>query len=375
MKAKFILLFMVVLGFFSCEKEIVIQDTPTFSKSEMTSTIDVHPSIISSDWWKSYAHPVQEMIAREISNAEKIVTIDDIMQGKALSSRNAQKIAYRAKVCPGFPMPNPEGNVTLNSQAEVNAFGALSCQMVTGELMISDTLGPDPICDLTPLRKIKSVGSAMSVYSDCLTSLDGLDNLKSIGELGPFGFIGVHGIHLTDIEALSNLKTVTGSIDIVNCNSLVSIENAFSKITDISSENTLNPITSNYLLYIAHNDVIEDISGFRNITYLEGGLYIYDNGVLTDLDDLTALHSIGRQIIVESNPLLENVNKLSVITSVSDLLFVAENPSLTSCCGLYHLLCANPPVCDVTGVGGDIYIMNNGSGCTISEIISGGPCL
>ena len=55
-------------------------------------------------------------------------------------------------------------------------------------------------------------------------------------------------------------------------------------------------------------------------------------------------------------------------------MWIFLNASLTSCCGIYQLLCADPPTCSADNVGGSIVMFDNGAGCTPAEIIAGGPC-
>jgi hypothetical protein len=68
------------------------------------------------------------------------------------------------------------GNITLSTQAEVDAF---SCNEITGNLTIS---GAD-INDLSPLSSLTSVGGILYIaYNDALTNLDGLSSLTSVGD-------------------------------------------------------------------------------------------------------------------------------------------------------------------------------------------------
>ena len=240
---------------------------------------------------------------------------------------------------------------------------------------IVDAFNPDPVCDLQPLKGLKKVGSSMSINSNCLTNLAGLDKLKSIGKLGPFGFIGINGDNIVNIEALNKLSTITGSINILDCDQLTSITSAFSNITTIGSGQTSAPITSVYVLNFNDNALLTDISGFSNLINIEGGLRVLSSGSLQDLDDLSGLNYIGDDIFIVENTSLLNVNELSNISSISDDLFVFDNTALTECCGLYSLLCSDAPTCSTTGVGDNIAIFNNGSGCTDIDIVANGPCI
>lgn len=365
-----------LLFLISCQQDVssivepIRKDNITqFQMTEALGTID--QSILNSSWWKGQSPNSQKLIGLELK------TEGEPLLMKELESRilRAQRLSNtRGGACPSFPAGSLNGNVTLNSQADVDAFGALNCKEIIGALVIEDTLGPSPICNLAPLSKIKEIGSSLTVNSNCLTSLAGLDKIKSIGELGPFGFVGIAGTSLVDIEALSDVKTVTGSINIINCDQLTSVTTAFSKITAIESGKITAPLTSVFVLNINDNALLTDLSAFSNLSRLEGGLRITANGALANLDDFAALNDIGDDIFIIENTALQNVNQLSSITSLGDDLIVFDNPALAQCCGLYNMLCGNPPLCTASGVADLVAIFNNGAGCTDLDIIAGGPC-
>ena len=376
MKKAFLFIFTMIL-LASCQKEESIAPIESKSLEEehqtsyQTNLGHVSPSILNSSWWKDLHPTTQKFMSIELSSEEDPITYSELQN---LLKTNLERVSTRAKNCPGYPVANPAGDVTLNSQADVNAFGALKCKNVIGTLAIVDTLGPDPICDLSPLKGIKSVGSNLTVNADCLTNLNGLEKIKSVGKLGPFGFIGILGSSLTDISALSKLNTVTGSINIIDCDNLTSISSAFSNITAVESGQTSAPLTSIYVLNINDNASLTDISGFGNISNIEGGLRILNNGALQDLDDLSGLNTIGDDIFILDNLSLQNVDELSNITTLADDLFVFGNLALTQCCGLYNLLCNDAPACTTSGVGDLVAIFGNGAGCTDVDIVAGGPC-
>lgn len=366
----------LVLFFISCQQDDASLIEPIKSNLATQSQIDdafgkIDPSVLTSDWWKAQSPTTQKLVGLELKRDGEPILMKEL-EAKIL---RAQKLSNaRGDACPSFPAGSLNGDVILNSQDDVDAFGALKCKEIIGALVIEDTLGPSSICDLTPLRGLKEIGSSLTVNSDCLTNLEGLDKLKSIGELGPFGFVGIIGANLVDLEALSKVSTVTGSINIIDCDQLTSVTTAFSEITTIESGKSSVPLTSVFVLNINGNDILTDISAFANLTDVEGGLRILSNGALTDLDDLAALNNVGDDIFIIGNTALQNVNQLSVLSSLADDLFVFDNPSLSQCCGLYNLLCSDPPLCTTSGVADFVTIFNNGAGCTEADIIAGGPC-
>lgn len=369
---------LLLLSLLSCDREALAPtlsyqaEAPTIVNHDPQPEDGLHPSIASSNWWKELSPAVRQFAGPELSNPNHPVTLRQL-EIRQLQAADQAIAKAGPSACGGFPVANPEGDVTLNSQADVDAFGAMKCKSVGGALIIVDTLGPDPIVDLSPLSKLKSVGSSLTIDSDGLTDLSGLKKLKTIGLDGPFGFIGVNGDNLTDISDLSNLKTVTGSINIINCDALVSVTSAFSKLKVIAPGQTPDSVFSIFTLNISNNDVLTDISGFSGLTTMDD-LRILTNGALTDLDDLSGLNTIVDDIFIIENSALQNVNELENINSLGDDLFVFDNPVLSTCCGLYGLICANPPTCTANNVGGNVTMFNNGPGCTEADVIAGSSC-
>jgi hypothetical protein len=370
--------FLLLLGLLSCDRDALAPnvslqaDLPTTIHQSTALEDNLHPSITSSNWWKEMSPAVRQFIGPELSSPTQPVTLRQL-ESRMQQAANRSIAKGRPAACGGFPAANPEGDVTLNSQADVDAFGAMNCKAVAGALEIIDTLGPDPIVDLSPLSKLKSVGSSLTINGDGLTDLSGLKKLKTIGLDGPFGFIGVNGANLTDISDLSNLKTITGSINIINCDALISVSSAFSKLKVIAPGQTPESITSIFTLNINDNSVLTDLSGFSGLTTMDA-LRILSNGALTDLDDLSSLNTVVDDIFIVENTSLQNVNELDNITSLGEDLFVFDNPALSICCGLYGLLCADPPTCTANNVGGNLAIFNNGPGCAEADVIAGSPC-
>jgi len=162
---------------------------------------------------------------------------------------------------------------------------------------------------------------------------------------------------------LSGLTYCAG-IDIYNCASLKNID-ALSNITAVDWYLLLQALPS-----------LKNINGLSNLNWT-GAFGMAFCPLITNVDALSNLTVVGFfGIILMDN--LQNLDGLSNLTSVGeatgDDLWVFQNPSLTSCCGIYQLLCADPPTCSTDAVGGSIVIYDNGAGCTEAEIIAGGPC-
>ena len=374
---KFTLFIALIALLTSCSKEdkvleTYVPDNPLKEGYESS----IHPSILNSTWWQEKSTLSKELHSIELSDPDQLKTYSDIREMQNLKRslvRDLQNNTRGPKVSPGYPSPNPEGNVTLTTQADVDAFGAMGYKTITGFLEINDTIPTSPICDLSPLSKIKEVGSYLLISASCVTDLDGLSKIKSVGELGPFGYIAVRCNNVTDINALRNIKTITGSINLIDNFNLTSLGMAFKNITSIESGKTAATINSLYVLNMFGNTTLNDLGGLGNLVTIERNFLFRENDALTDLDGFTSLNSIGNLIAIENNAALQNVNKLSVVPSLTTGLIVQDNLALTDCCGLYHLVCSNPPACTTSGA--PVYIIfNNGAGCTDLDIISNGPC-
>ncbi len=368
----FALLFVATL--FSCQREEGLLPLEAQSPVQNTVASSALPNdIVSSEWWNSLGPLEQKLTAGELNRSGALISLRQIEERRMAAQSELKRLGRgRVNVCAGGFPANPAGDVTLNSQADVDAFGAWKCKDIIGAMTVSDTRGPDPICDLSPLSKLQTIGSSLTINVSCASSLAGLNKLKSIGELGPFGFIGVSGDNLTDIEALSKLKVLTGSLNIISNPQLTGFSQAFRKITVIDSTLNNNSVFTFSLININENALLTDISGLRNVASIAGGLRIINNASIIDLDDLSSLTQINQDIFVYENLSLQQVDVLSVITSISDDLAVFDNPSLNSCCGLYSLLCNNPPSCTNNGVGDLLIVENNG--CSLADILAGGAC-
>ena len=116
----------------------------------------------------------------------------------------------------------PTGNVYLNTQTEVDAFGVSwpSCTDFPDTL----TINGDDITNLLGLSGLMSVGNLTIEVNGSLTSLTGLENLSSIG--GDFSIAGNHA--LTSLAGLENLSELSVGLYIVDndaLTSLVGVEN------------------------------------------------------------------------------------------------------------------------------------------------------
>ena len=186
-------------------------------------------------------------------------------------------------------------NVTLTSQAQVNAFAGTS---ITGSLAIS---GSD-INDLLPLSSLTSVGGDLYIESNpALTSLSGLDALTSVGG----SLLIANNLLLTSLAGLDALTNFGGNLSIIL------------------------------------NFRLESISGLGGVNSSVGTLYIENNQLLTSLTGLDNITSVDGNLEIVANNSLTSLTGLGNITSVSGYLRINSNRSLTEFCSLFPLLNGN----------------------------------
>jgi hypothetical protein len=203
------------------------------------------------------------------------------------------------------------GNVSLNSQSDVNTFATQNYDAIDGNLTFAFNTN---INDLSGLASLKSItGNLTFNLNPQLLSLEGLHNLTHIGQ----SITIFSNSNLTNIDALENITTVGGNIDIANNADLLEIE------------------------------------GLRNIKDIGGYLRIDANSSLQSLSGLNALDTIGvGDAPTSPGPPSSPIDNASVI--------IVSNSSLGNCCLLNRVLNS------ATGV---IDISNNLVGCnTIAEV-------
>ena len=200
------------------------------------------------------------------------------------------------------------GDVTLTSQAEVDAF---NCTEVTGILTIS---GND-ISNLDALSGLTHVGSGLIISDN--TSLSNVNGLAALGTVKAAVGTGNFGIRisgnqiLTNLDGLFSLTEVVGPITIRD-NPLLETINGFSAITGIDG------------LWISNNNQLKSINGFNGVTWISGFgmayLIIDNNPSLTNVDGLSSVRGISSltaSLIITNNATLSNIDGLSSLNTFS----------------------------------------------------------
>ena len=234
------------------------------------------------------------------------------------------------------------GGITFSSQADIDNFTTNypGCTQILGNLNIT---GND-ITNLNGLSVITSVGGSLNVVNNPkLTSIVGLSNLTSVGT-----YVGIQSNDvLTNLMGLSKLETV-GSYMGITYNPALS---------DVSGLSSLKSVGGS--LSISVNPSLVNLTGLSNLV-VTGGLTINANSSLervTGLDNLTSF-SGASQLTISGNPLLTSIIGLSKLTSTGSTVNVSINPMLTSLDGFVGL----------KTLGGPLVIVNNASLANLNEL-------
>ncbi len=156
------------------------------------------------------------------------------------------------------------GDIYLDGQEAVNAFGAYGFKTILGNLGFG-SIDADPVTDLTPLLSLNEVIGTLSIHTNG-TDLTGLDNLTRVtDEISLEG----GGANLQSLKGLESLTYLGG-------------------------------------IFVYGAPVLTDISALKNISSSMSRIAFYNCPALTNLTGLEGVPSISRSLQIENNTLLSD---------------------------------------------------------------------
>ncbi len=180
--------------------------------------------------------------------------------------------------------------ITLNSQEQINdfTFSFENCNEFSGQMIIS---GSD------------------------ITDLDGLSSILAI-----YGSLEIRNTRIKNVDALSFISTLNGTLSIYN-NDLLENLNGLDHITNLDS------------LTIAANPMITNYTGLDNLTDVD---YLKIEDMQTA--DFSGFSNLERaaEFVVNDNTQLASLNGLSSLENVS-ILGLSSNQSLSKLTGMENL--------------------------------------
>jgi hypothetical protein len=246
-------------------------------------------------------------------------------------------------------------DVTLTTQAQVDAFPTFGCASLAGRLTISgdDITHLDSLYSLTSATELDITGNGnltslhgleqfTQVTSGCCTPwdnfrvednarLENIDALSALTYAGGSASISNNPV-LVDVDGLSSLNRVGGALQIYNNASLTNLT-GLSSLTRIGKKDSFGDGS----LGIGSNPSLRSISGLSNVAGLPGSLVINDNDALTDLDGLEKITSVGDVLYVTGNASLVDIDGLSAVTSAAYIINISDNAMLPNLDGLRSL--------------------------------------
>ncbi|RYE27305.1 MAG: hypothetical protein EOP45_01700 [Sphingobacteriaceae bacterium] len=228
--------------------------------------------------------------------------------------------------------PYTSGNVTLTTQAEVDAFVLLNKGrqlQINGSLNIS---GND-MTSVAGLSNITSVSGTLSIGAcPLLTDVSFLNSITSAGSLS------VQNSAVNKI-AVDRLTGSIGSIIISSCKNLISV--SLKSITGVTSKSIVGSIR------ITACELLSGVD-FSSLSSNEGGLFISGTAI-ADLSGFSSLQTSG-SLTLSGNPSLVNFHGLEQLTALTlpvftgvlaanviNGIYINNNVKLTSLNGLQNL--------------------------------------
>jgi len=293
----------------------------------------------------------------------------------ALSSVNSIRItenSHLSNLGPFLSLKSVSGELFLSNNSALSTInGFNSLDSIASDLRIENNL---ELKTLTGFSSLRSAGNLIIRNDIKLIKLDGFSSLTKL-YTGDFNDGELHvefNESLNSITAFNNLKQVSAVsiyanpklVSVTGFTSLVAIENKLGEAQGLPG-----------VLSIGLNDDLTDIQGFSALTSV-GSLNIYSNNSLATIDALSNLKRLGAGgLSISNNAALENLDGLSSLTDIYSatggpiFVIVTQNTALNSCCGLRPLL----ERLGVTEANFYIQISENGSGCTVGDILACGP--
>lgn len=237
----------------------------------------------------------------------------------------------------------PNG-ISFNTQASIDNFSTNypGCTEIGGFVSISGA----NITNLNGLSNLKSVNWLDISGNPGLSDLTGLNQLDTAGY-----FTITNNINLSSLAGLENLTNIQDGIGIWGNPALKNL-NALSHVSNVPrwisirenkallSLQGLEGITVvKDTVHIVGNDALVNLAGLNNTTYI-GELDIGYNNTMTSFAGLENLTEVGELYIIH-NPLLANIDALKQLERIVDGefedLYIEENSSLTNLSGLENL--------------------------------------
>ncbi len=233
------------------------------------------------------------------------------------------------------------GNITLTTQAEVDAFNFTK---INGKLIIKEA-SPGAITNIDNLSILTSVFDITIENNTALTNINGLSNITGLSsDFVELNLVIKDNSSLVNLDGLSNLKAEGQDLRVINNSQLQNIDGLSGITTNEESIGTS--------IIIKDNQLLQNINGLSGITVVSQNLWIEGNQILENLDGLA--------------------NILYYAFTEVDNLILQDNINLQDACGIVVALKSYIEVAVPTGL--EPLIENNGSKASSVEDVFKNCC-
>tara|TARA_R100000935_G_scaffold1439_1_gene4484 strand:+ start:33998 stop:35482 length:1485 start_codon:yes stop_codon:yes gene_type:complete len=221
--------------------------------------------------------------------------------------------------------------VNLNTQAEVDAFGAMGYCEVNTSLGIGDRfIHDDKITDISPLLTIEKV-KGIFIENTLLQDLDPLQNLRSSQ------YISVReNENLVNVDALINIHTPVRAIRITNNPKLLNIDG----LANVKADTQIAPTGTIDFIRVYGNPLLQNIDGLSGITaWIKGDIDIRNNMSLQNINGFENLTHLDRVFVkIERNGLLQHLDGFQNLVIATECEFeIKENQNVQHIDGLSNI--------------------------------------
>lgn len=224
---------------------------------------------------------------------------------------------------------------------DLNEFYEGGFNVIDGNVIIRNL---DDLTEMQALSNVDSITGMLNIgVNSNLASLNGLNRLKSVGKL-----VIRENSSLINLSGLDNLQSSKNGLSVRLNNELSSLEglqNLKLVLGDIwieqnpklSSLEELSNLNSEIRgIYIRSLDKLTNLNGLENIEFIVNEVNINNNKNLTNLEGLNNLQSIGSRISISDNQTLTNLDALINLRYVK-YEFNVDNNFLSNLNGLDSL--------------------------------------
>jgi hypothetical protein len=220
-------------------------------------------------------------------------------------------------------------NITLNSTSLANISSFQKLERITGEFRLAWNLQLTNIAGFDSIRYINGLvleSNATITNCNLCEKLDTLNYLNIFGNQLP-DLVTFNNIsQLTDLSIYDNtsIATIPGFSKIKAINSLI-LSNC-SMVSDIGFDSV---VVMGYV-YVSDNAAMSSFGGYNKLTKIKS-LFMSGCSALTSINEMPSLASIPSTLSLINNPLLEDISGFDNLKFLNEVQLI-QNPNLNTCC-------------------------------------------